>query len=213
MKAKSVHSSSVCSAVTLRDSPDEARSLRLPAREAHLSFHPPHGVDPSPLAALDFGSLYGAPLVERVRVVNGWLLFDLSPAFFTALVEEINRSCPAPELAHETHAENRMRIVSRHDGAGCPDLPSFSSRADARARGARKRCGLRQSGTRGPSRSFTRFPRGSVPRSYRNAARSAERCYGCSPFPADAGRPFPSDMESIEPPSPQKPKMLSRRSC
>ncbi len=102
-----------------------AQSLRLPARDAHLSFRPPHGVDSGPLAALDFGSLYGVPLVERVRVVNGWLLFDLSPAFFTALVDEINRSCPAPELAHDTLAENRMRIVSRHDGAGCPDLPPF----------------------------------------------------------------------------------------
>ena len=108
----------------LREAPD-ARSLRLPARDAHVSFRPPHGVDPAPLAALDFGALYGVPLVERVRVVNGWLLFDLSPAFFSALVDEINRSCPIPELAHDTHAENRMRLVSRHPGTGCPDIASF----------------------------------------------------------------------------------------
>ena len=108
----------------LREAPD-ARSLRLPVRDAHVSFRPPHGVDPGPLAALDFGALYGVPLVERVRVVNGWLLFDLSPAFFSALVDEINRSCPIPELAHDTHAENRMRLVSRHPGTGCPDIASF----------------------------------------------------------------------------------------
>ena len=109
---------------TLRDSPD-ARNLRLPARDAHLSFRPPQGADPDLFTTLDFGALYGAPLVERVRAVNGWLLFDLSPAFFTALVNEINRSYPIPELADDTHAENRMRLVSRHDGTGCPDLPSF----------------------------------------------------------------------------------------
>ena len=109
---------------TLRDSPD-ARRFRLPARAAHISFRPSHGVDPVPLATLDFGSLYGAPLVEQARVVNGWLLFDLSPAFFSALVDEINRSCPAPETAHDTHVENRMRLVSRHAGTGCPDLPPF----------------------------------------------------------------------------------------
>ena len=108
----------------LREAPD-ARSLRLPARDAHVSFRPPHGVDPGPLAALDFGALNGVPLVERVRVVNGWLLFDLSPAFFSALVDEINRSCPVPALAHDTHAENRMRLVCRHPGAGCPDIASF----------------------------------------------------------------------------------------
>ena len=56
----------------LQEAPD-ARSLRLPARDAHVSFRPPHGVDPGPLAALDFGALYGVPLVERVRVVKGKL--------------------------------------------------------------------------------------------------------------------------------------------
>jgi hypothetical protein len=103
----------------------DARSLRLPARDAHVSFRPQQGADPDPLAALDFGALYGAKLVERVRVVNGWLLFDLSPTFFSALVGEINRSCSVPELENDTHAENRMRLLSRHSGTGCPDIASF----------------------------------------------------------------------------------------
>ena len=110
--------------VTLREAPD-ARSLRLPARDAHVSFRPPQGADPGSLTALDFGTLYGVPFVARVRVVNGWLLFDLSPAFFSALVDEINQSYPTPEFANDTHAENRMRLVSRHLGTGCHNIASF----------------------------------------------------------------------------------------
>lgn len=103
----------------------KARSIRLPARDAHASVHPPQNAAPSTLASLDFGCLYGAPLVEQIREVNGWLLFDFSPAFFSALVDEINLALPEPEAADETHAENRMRVLSRHSGAGCPDLPAF----------------------------------------------------------------------------------------
>jgi len=77
------------------------------------------------LAALDFGALYGAPLIGQVRVVNGWLLFDFSPAFCSALVDEINRTLPAPDATNETHAQNRMRVLARHDGSGCPDVPAF----------------------------------------------------------------------------------------
>jgi len=103
----------------------DARRIRLPARAAHASFRPPQGAAPAPSAAPDCGPLYGAPLVERVRAVNGWLLFDLSPAFFSALVTEVNAALPAPETAGETHAENRMRALARHEGSGCPDHPAF----------------------------------------------------------------------------------------
>lgn len=72
----------------------EAARIRLPAKMAHASFRPPMGADVDALAALDFGALYGAPLVDSVRVVNGWLLFDFSPAFFSAMVDEINCSSP-----------------------------------------------------------------------------------------------------------------------
>lgn len=103
----------------------EAARIRLPAKLAHASFRPPIGADLNALAALDFGALYGAPLVSSVRVVNGWLLFDFSPAFFSALVDEINRSLPAPDTTDETHAQNRMRVLARHEGTGCPDFPAF----------------------------------------------------------------------------------------
>jgi hypothetical protein len=81
----------------LGQSPEAAR-IRLPAKMAHASFRPPEGVDVFALAALAFGSLYGARLVGAVRVVNGWLLFDFSPDFFRALVEE-----PETATAHHLH--------------------------------------------------------------------------------------------------------------
>lgn len=108
----------------LGQTPD-AHRIRLPARSAHASFRPPQGADAGSLTAIDFGSLYGAPLVKAVRAVNGWLLFDFSPAFCSALVDEINRNLPAPDTSGETHAENRMRSLARHEGSGCPDLAAF----------------------------------------------------------------------------------------
>ncbi|MBA4347478.1 MAG: hypothetical protein C0413_01300 [Clostridiales bacterium] len=99
--------------------------IHLPSRDAHASIHLPDGIDAASLAAEDFGSLYGAQLVASLRSVNGWLLFDFSPAFFSALVDEINRALPAPERADETLAENRMYVLSRHEDSGCPDHPAF----------------------------------------------------------------------------------------
>ena len=108
----------------LGQTPD-AKRIRMPARGAHASYRPPEGTDVFALAALDFGSLYGARLVGAVGVVNGWLLFDFSPAFCSTLVDEINRSLPAPDATNETHAQNRMRVLARHEGTGCLDHPAF----------------------------------------------------------------------------------------
>ena len=109
----------------LRQAP-KAAQVRLPARDAHASFRPPQGADARGLAALDFGSLYGAPLARSVRAVNGWLLFDFSSEFLSALVDRIDRTLPAPQREDETHAENRMRALARHAGGGCPDLPALT---------------------------------------------------------------------------------------
>lgn len=99
--------------------------IHLPARNAHASVHLRTGASEQTLSSLDFGSLYGAPFVESLRVVNGWLLFEFSPAFFSAWTDEINRALPAPERADEALAENRMFVLSRHEGTGCPDHPAF----------------------------------------------------------------------------------------
>jgi hypothetical protein len=105
--------------------PPDALRIRLPARTAHASFRPPLGADAEKLTTLDFGSLYGAPLVSDVRMVNGWILFDFSPAFFSALSQKICHALPVPDFSTETHAENRMRVLSRHEGAVCPDESVF----------------------------------------------------------------------------------------
>ena len=110
---------------TALENPLPARSIHLPARNAHASVHPQRDGKIDRLLALDYGSLYGAKLVETTRVVNGWLLLDFSPAFFSALVDEINASVPAPDTSGETHAQNRMYVLSRHEGTGCPEIPSF----------------------------------------------------------------------------------------
>ncbi|MDD4311409.1 MAG: hypothetical protein PHW41_02870 [Eubacteriales bacterium] len=103
----------------------KARSIHMPARDAHASVRPPQGGNATTLLALDYSLLYGATLVESVRERNGWLLLDFSPAFFSALVERINASTPAPDAGSETYAQNRMRTLSRHGGTGCPNVPSF----------------------------------------------------------------------------------------
>lgn len=102
-----------------------AARVHLPARDAHASIRLPAEASMESVLALDFGSLYGMPLVSSLRVVNGWLLIDFSPAFFSALTDEINRVLPAPDRADETLAENRMVVLSRHEGSGCPDHPAF----------------------------------------------------------------------------------------
>ena len=103
----------------------DAGKVRLPAREAHASYRPPQEVNASGVCAADFAPLYGAPLVSQVRLVNGWLLFDCSAAFFGALVEQVNHTLPLPTLDCGSHAINRMRTLSRHGGSGCPDIPAF----------------------------------------------------------------------------------------
>ena len=103
----------------------DARKIHLPARAAHASYRPPQGVAPDAALPCDYGSLYGAPLVSQVRLLNGWLLFDFSPDFFYALVERVNETLPLPSSDEGNHAINRMLALARHSGSGCPALPGF----------------------------------------------------------------------------------------
>ncbi len=109
----------------LTPSPGDAQRIRLPARDAHAAFRPSQYTGAAPLSTPDYGSLYGVQLVRCVRMVNGWLLFDFTPAFFSALADEVNAAIPAPDPLRETHAENRMRALARHGGSGCPDMAAF----------------------------------------------------------------------------------------
>jgi hypothetical protein len=74
---------------------------------------------------MDYGSLYGAPLVSSIRLHNGWLLFSFSEELFDALVGQINASLPLPADDGGEHALNRLLALGRHDGEGCPPLPAF----------------------------------------------------------------------------------------
>ena len=101
------------------------RAVRLPARSADASAHLPPGFDPVSALSADYGLLWGAPLVSNVRFENGWLLFTLSDALFDALVGQINATLPLPEDDDGEHALNRLLMLGRHGGEGCPALPSF----------------------------------------------------------------------------------------
>ncbi len=103
----------------------DARKIHLPARTADASVRPPYEIDPAPALAVNFGSLYGAPLVKSIRVENGWLLFEFSAAFYSALVQRVNETIPIPINDDGSHAVNRMLSLARHGGSGCPDHFSF----------------------------------------------------------------------------------------
>lgn len=101
-----------------------ARRIHLPARAADASFRPPQGASPASVQPADFGALYGVPLVEQIRIVNGWLLFTFSGAFFDALAARVNETLPLPADDGGVYAVNRMLAIARHDGSGCPDVPA-----------------------------------------------------------------------------------------
>ena len=100
------------------------RRIRLSARAADASFRPPQGASPASAEAADFEPLYGARLVERIRVVNGWLLFTFSHAFFDALTARVNETLPLPAHDGGVYAVNRMLALARHTSSGCPDFPA-----------------------------------------------------------------------------------------
>ena len=103
----------------------DERAVRLPARHADASVHVPPETDPAAALAADYGSLWGAPLVSGVRLVNGWLLFAFSDAFCDALVSRVNEALPLPPDDGGAHAVNRMLALGRHEGAGCPAVPAM----------------------------------------------------------------------------------------
>lgn len=102
-----------------------AEAVRLPARQADASLHLPRELQPEAVLSVDFGSLYGTPLVAETRIVNGWLLFRFSDSFFSALVGRVNAALALPEDDGESHARNRMRALARHGGEGCPPVLSM----------------------------------------------------------------------------------------
>lgn len=102
--------------------PLPAGAVRVPARQALASLRLPEGA-PAPENMQT--ALYGAPLLETARFVNGWLLFDFSDEFFDALAAEAVRRLPPVPDPLASHAVNRLTTLSRHGGTGCPHIPSL----------------------------------------------------------------------------------------
>ncbi len=104
--------------------PFDAEAVRMPARRAAASIRPPEGTDISRIRADAFPFLFGAPPVSAVRTANGWLLLDFSDSFYDAFVRRACETLPAVRFEGSDHAVNRMLVLSRHGGAGCPRVPS-----------------------------------------------------------------------------------------
>ncbi|HWP21922.1 MAG TPA: hypothetical protein VN417_04180 [Candidatus Cryosericum sp.] len=102
----------------------DASRLHLPARHAAASLRLPNGTPDSPAQAIS-ARLYGVELIESCRVVNGWLLFELSRAFYDALTEQVNAELPPPASDLGRHALNRMLVLARHEGTGCPNIAAL----------------------------------------------------------------------------------------
>jgi hypothetical protein len=96
-------------------------TFHIPARHAAASVRLPEG---SSVFRAPEAELFGSPLIQNGRMVRGWLLFDFSDAFYDALVRRVLKTLPAADHAPQEHAVNRMLVLSRHGGSGCPRVPS-----------------------------------------------------------------------------------------
>jgi len=98
-----------------------AASFCIPARHAAASLRPPSGAAVSRVHAAEF---HGAPLLQGTRIAGEWMLFDFSGAFYDALVQRTLETLPAADCTTQDHAINRMLVLSRHGGSGCPRVPA-----------------------------------------------------------------------------------------
>jgi hypothetical protein len=104
--------------------PFDASSVHLPAKHAAASLRLLNGAPPFQPETVS-ARLYGVEMIESCRIVNGWLLFDLSDAFYNALTEHVLAAYPPPESDSGRHAVNRMLVLARHGGTGCPSIPAL----------------------------------------------------------------------------------------
>lgn len=99
--------------------------VHIPARHAAASVHLPIGPAAFAVSPADFPALFGAPLVSGCRTVNGWLLLDFTDLFYDALVRRTIKSLPDADFGIRDPAINRMLVLARHGGSGCPRVPSL----------------------------------------------------------------------------------------
>ncbi|MDO4572132.1 MAG: hypothetical protein Q4C13_02095 [Clostridia bacterium] len=98
--------------------------LRLPGRAAAAACPLVSVMDAGVAAALlgedAFAPVLGVLPVRRVEAKNGWLLFTLSDAFYSAAVRHVRATLPPAAEDLGGHALNRMLCLSRRGGDGCP---------------------------------------------------------------------------------------------
>mgnify|MGYP001510950866 FL=1 len=110
-----------------------ATAIHIPAREAAASSAVAimRGLDAETLCVrlgsargAVFPPVFGAAPVKAVRAGGGWLLFDLTDAFYTAAVRYVLATLPPAADDCGQHTINRMRTLARRGGTSCPAVPS-----------------------------------------------------------------------------------------
>lgn len=108
-------------------------TVHIPAREAAASSAVAisRGLDAETLCvrlgsarAAAFDPVFGVAPVGAVRAQNGWLLFDLTDAFYTAAVRHVLSVLPPAADDCGKHALNRMLALARRGGTSCPAIPA-----------------------------------------------------------------------------------------
>ena len=104
--------------------PPSSLRLRMSARHADASCPLIDAADACIAAAclqdMNFPAVLGAPPVSSIEAKNGWLLFTLSDAFYTAALREVQRALPVPDGDLGCHTLNRMLCMARFGGDDCP---------------------------------------------------------------------------------------------
>ncbi len=103
----------------------DAGGVHLPSRNSAASVHIPYRLPMRKFSADIFPSAFGVPLVSSCRTVDSWLLIDFCDSFYDALVERVCAMLPAADADTESHVVNKLNALARHDGSGCPRVPSF----------------------------------------------------------------------------------------
>lgn len=108
-------------------------AIHIPARDAAASCAVAiaRGLDADALCvrlssvrAAAFPAVFGAPPVRGVRAQRGWLLFDLTDAFYSAAVRHVCAVLPPASHDCGQHAVNRLRAMARRGGTDCPPEPA-----------------------------------------------------------------------------------------
>lgn len=71
-----------------------------------------------------FPPVFGVAPIRAVRARNGWLLFDLTDALYTAAVRHVLSALPPAAGDCGKHTLNRMLALARRGGTSCPAIPA-----------------------------------------------------------------------------------------